>query len=342
MKQPLISVIIPVHNVENYLARCVDSVLAQTHPHLEILLIDDGSTDASGTLCDKYARQDKRIRVFHKPQGGVGSARNTGLEAATGEYIGFVDGDDYIAPTLYEQLLLALTQSQADISVCSVINVHPGEVKKQARTIYHAGHVYTHFNEWIHDFCRCGIYHVSYNKLFKKQVIGKTRFNTKLVRAEDVDFVFHVTQTDRTIVLIAPPLYYYIQRANSAMRQIKISYFESEYQTWKYIFDTLKKRKEDFSVCLKELYTKSLALKAAHLAVLIILWDDHKQYREPLARLRELFLDNATHASQISERFIRIFSKLFAKHPKLVTGLLRFPGVKQGLRYYIQKTKCRA
>lgn len=110
-----ISVIVPVYNIREYLPRCVDSVTAQTWSSLELLLIDDGSTDGSGALCDELAGRDKRIRVFHKENGGSSSARNLGIEKATGEYLGFVDSDDYIEPDMYERLITAALEYGADI-----------------------------------------------------------------------------------------------------------------------------------------------------------------------------------------------------------------------------------
>ena len=98
MKQEkLISIIVPVYNVEKYLEQCLDSIIGQTYKNLEIILVDDGSTDSSGAICDRYAEQDKRIRVIHRENGGVCAARNTALEAVTGDYIGFVDPDDWCA-----------------------------------------------------------------------------------------------------------------------------------------------------------------------------------------------------------------------------------------------------
>lgn len=105
-QQPvLISVIVPVYNIVEYLPRCVDSIRRQTYRNLEIILVDDGSTDTSGAMAEKFALEDKRVRVFHKENGGVSTARNLGIEMATGEYIGFVDSDDYIDPHMYERLL---------------------------------------------------------------------------------------------------------------------------------------------------------------------------------------------------------------------------------------------
>lgn len=112
-EKPLISVIVPVYNVMNYLPRCVDSIRSQTYQNLEILLVDDGSTDGTGELCDRLGESDSRIRVFHKENGGSSSARNLGIAQASGKYLGFVDSDDFIDNTMYEQLYGALEKYQA-------------------------------------------------------------------------------------------------------------------------------------------------------------------------------------------------------------------------------------
>ena len=116
MNTPLISVVIPVYNIEKYLERCVYSVREQTYKNLEIILVDDGSTDNSGLICDKLAAEDAGIRVFHKKNGGSSSARNLGISKAQGEYIGFVDSDDYIEPDMYELLYAAIQEYDADIA----------------------------------------------------------------------------------------------------------------------------------------------------------------------------------------------------------------------------------
>lgn len=114
----LISVIVPVYNVESYLEKCIESIQNQSYKSLEIILVNDGSTDSSGDICDKYAACDKRIRVIHQKNGGISSARNTGLEVANGDYIAFVDSDDYIEPKMYEDLLNFLKEYNLDIIDC--------------------------------------------------------------------------------------------------------------------------------------------------------------------------------------------------------------------------------
>ena len=114
--EPLISVIVPVYNVKAYLDRCVESLLGQSYKNLEIFLVDDGSTDGCGKVCDRYAAQDPRITVIHKKNGGLSDARNAALDAAQGEYYAFVDGDDWVSPYYVENLYRALRKADADMA----------------------------------------------------------------------------------------------------------------------------------------------------------------------------------------------------------------------------------
>ena len=124
---PLVSIIVPVYNVKPYLNRCVNSLLGQSYQNMELLLVDDGSTDGSETLCDEYAAQDARVRVLHKKNGGLSDARNAGVDAAKGEYLSFVDGDDWVSPYYIENLYRALEQAGADFSASCFEEVFEGQ-----------------------------------------------------------------------------------------------------------------------------------------------------------------------------------------------------------------------
>lgn len=126
----LISIIVPVYNVEKYLRKCLDSIIHQTYKELEIILIDDGSTDCSGAICDEYATKDNRIRVVHQINGGLSDARNTGLGICRGEYFGFVDSDDWIASDMYEVLANFAMNEDLDVAMCGVTDIWPNHIDK--------------------------------------------------------------------------------------------------------------------------------------------------------------------------------------------------------------------
>lgn len=119
-KDELISVVVPIYNVEKYIEKCIDSIINQTYTNLEIILVDDGSPDKCGKICDEYAKRDKRIKVIHKENGGVSSARNIGLDNLNGEYVTFIDADDYISNNYCEELLNALKTENADCVACRI------------------------------------------------------------------------------------------------------------------------------------------------------------------------------------------------------------------------------
>lgn len=123
----LVSVIVPVYNVENHVEKCLVSIMNQTYQHLEILVIDDGSTDDSGVICDRMAAEDSRIRVVHQKNAGVSSARNKGLDICSGSYVLFVDSDDWIEPEMVELMVSAIEKTNTDLAVCQINDVYPQE-----------------------------------------------------------------------------------------------------------------------------------------------------------------------------------------------------------------------
>ncbi len=209
----VISVIVPVYNVKPYLRRCVDSILAQTLPGIEIILVDDGSFDGSDLVCDEYAGNNKSVQVIHKENGGLGSARNAGLDVATGEYVAFVDSDDFIAPETYQHLLCALWENKADLSICGyqkveghkeqgVANAYPSETMTGMQALEK---LYT--NDYVYFTIAC-------NKLFKRSVFDSLRFpQGKLF--EDGYAAFRYYYLAQTVVCLPECFYFYQTRNNS-------------------------------------------------------------------------------------------------------------------------------
>ncbi|MEN6371397.1 MAG: glycosyltransferase [Armatimonadota bacterium] len=213
---PLISVIIPVYNVEPYLRRCVDSVLAQTYTQLEVILVDDGSPDSCGQICDGYSLADSRVKVIHQENGGLSAARNTGLRHAAGDYIGFVDSDDIIDSDMYAALYRAMEENDADIAVCQFLCFDREEDIKPGS----AGETSCSTNiEYLHNYFtpRCGQATVCVNKLYRRHLFSDIEFPPGFIHEDE--FVTHkLIYRAKRIAAIERELYYYRQTSGSIMQ----------------------------------------------------------------------------------------------------------------------------
>ncbi len=218
MNTPLISVVIPVYNIEHYLERCVNSVREQTYGNLEILLVDDGSTDRSGAICDKLAEHDARIRVFHKENGGSSSARNLGITMARGAYLGFVDSDDYISCDMYELLYNALVEQDAFIA-----QIGRDEVDEQGNQLPNiceppAGEVFIEseafFKELLMHRGDCSFC----TKLFDKRLLEQRQFPVGELN-EDFKLLMHLLCEVKGIVSLPKQGYHVFYRIGSNTRK---------------------------------------------------------------------------------------------------------------------------
>lgn len=214
-----ISVIVPVYNVENYLQQCINSILQQTYHHLEIILIDDGSKDSSGKICDEYALKDDRIVVIHKENGGVSSARNKGIEVATGKYIAFVDADDWIEPEMYEVMLQKLLDSNVDIVRCLQKTIYHNYVAND--DLYEEGIIdlSQSRNEIIENIFVNGKTPSFFLMLMKKEILDSYQimFDEDLILGEDLYFMLNIYLHANTLYLYNKYLYNYLIHENSAM-----------------------------------------------------------------------------------------------------------------------------
>lgn len=215
----IISVIVPVYNVESYLERCILSIVNQHYEHLEIILVDDGSKDGCPIICDKWADKDKRIKVIHKKNGGLSDARNVGIEAATGDYLLFVDSDDYIELTMCDRLLTAIENTEADIAVCNLFWDYPKH-KKVDKLQQMDGDVVPKTRILEEYFLRSSVAMVvAWNKLYRRKLF----FTTENIRYpvgrlhEDEFTSYRLLYTADKTVFIDAPLYHYVQRDNSIM-----------------------------------------------------------------------------------------------------------------------------
>lgn len=237
-----ISLIVPCYNIREYLPRCIESILAQTYKNLEIILISDGSTDGTDEVIREYAKKDSRIIPIFKQNSGVSDTRNRGLDIATGDYIGFVDGDDYIEPEMYETLLKNAIENNADISHCGYQMVFPSRVDYY----YNTGKKVIQDNKkGIRDIIVGDYVEPSpCIKIYRKNIVNNLRMPINIKINEDVLFNFYAFVNSKKSVYEDLPFYHYILRKGSAATS-KINQNK--------LFDPVRVRKEIFEYSLKNL-----------------------------------------------------------------------------------------
>ena len=243
---PKISIIIPVYNVEKYLKKCIESILNQTFTNYEIILIDDGSTDNSKNICDEFSYKDSRIKVIHKNNTGAADSRNIGISLASGEYIGFVDSDDYIDPDMYESLYNLITKYKTDVAICGLlheypdktINPYPAEEErsvsgKEALKIALIG-----------DKFSLNVY----NKIYKKEMFNYIKF-PNLKFAEDAYVVTRILYNSDSVAYSTSPKYHWVHHFGS----ITTSNFDSkDWQVVKVYTENLEFIKNNCPELIKE------------------------------------------------------------------------------------------
>ena len=244
-----ISVIIPVYKVEDYLDECVRSVVSQTYANLEIILVDDGSPDSCPFLCDQWADKDSRIKVIHKENGGLSDARNAGIDIAEGDYIAFVDSDDWIRPDMYEKMLTALKRENADICACNILSCYPDRQVSWGTKEYTAGSSEL-FLGMLYDDTK---YPVSaWNKLYKRECWDTLRFPKGKI-CEDAFTTYRLIDQAERIVQIPDALYCYRIRPQSIMTSSFRKQRMDEEEAWRMNYEfieehypSIKKKAYDF------------------------------------------------------------------------------------------------
>ena len=209
-----ISVIVPIFKVEQYLENCINSIINQTYENLEIILVDDGSPDNCGAICDELAIKDNRIKVIHKENSGVSSSRNAGLDIATGDLIAFIDSDDWIEPEMLTVLERILSENSADFSVCGMITDYGNAVINNKSSVSNVVKVNKPeiFNLILNAPT---FYGYACNKLFKKDIIGDLRFDESLMSCEDLDFCVRLAAKCNLAVFTNQKFYHYMQHSAS-------------------------------------------------------------------------------------------------------------------------------
>lgn len=220
----LISVIVPVYNVESYLNRCIESLVRQTYKYLEIILVDDGSLDGCPHICDKWSERDNRIHVIHKTNGGLSSARNAGLKVAKGEYIAFLDSDDWIHTKFIEHLYITIKDYKVDIAACDICQVY---TEKQDEKINKLSVKIYSTEEALETLINGETFRaVAWNKLYHKNMLIGEQFETRRYH-EDEFFTYRIMAKTNKLAYVDEKLYYYFQRKGSIMNSISYKHLDA-------------------------------------------------------------------------------------------------------------------
>ena len=317
---PEISIIVPVYKVEKYLEKCVDSILNQTFKDFELILVDDGSPDNCPKLCDEYAEKDNRVKVIHKENGGLSDARNCGIEAAEGKYIGLIDSDDYIAPDMYESLYNNLINNDADISVCGLYDCYKDKIIPQS--IKKGFYEFNSTEALGYLLSGEGIGLFAVNKLYKKNIFSTVKYPENRLY-EDAAVIVDILMNANKIVIDTTPKYYYLHRENS----ITISKFSKRY------YDVVKAHERNLELIQK--YFPSMAdvgrfrVWWAYKQVLSILAMDDKENRNKFnADKREISAKIRSDITQIlknkyNSRSQKISYMLISFCPSLYMAIYR-------------------
>ena len=251
-QKDLISIIVPVYNMELYLERCMNSIWRQTYQNLEIILVDDGSTDNSPQMCDDYARKDARIKVVHKKNGGLSDARNAGLAIATGTYIGYVDSDDWIEPDMYERMYEACINHQAQVAVCRYAQIYKDHTVQGGNgkvTVFEREELLKAYIGYYEAYI---IYNSVWSKLFAREIVEGVQF-PKGRNSEDIMYTTKAFCKAQRGVYIDVCLYDYVLDRDGSIMNVKRGerMFQDELPFWRehiaYIREHVSKKLGDFA-----------------------------------------------------------------------------------------------
>ena len=321
----LLSVIIPAYNIADYIERGLDSVRNQTYRNLEIIVVDDGSTDDTGARCDRIASEDQRIQVIHKENGGPAEARNVGIVRAKGSYIGFVDGDDWVDPDMYEKMLGALKEQRADIAICRYRHVYKSytEEKSVDRAILFEGQEALQY--YVQETEEYAIQNAAWNKLYKREVLANITFPVGKWYEDIMFATMALSRANRCIYLDTACYNYIIDREGSIMNtQINPRTFTDQipayYEKTKFLKDL---GRQDLADIHDYFFYKRLLLFYSQLEKLNI--PERDEFLERLSQIIQENKDHYARAYSCSVADPRDYKKmkLFLKSPARYSRKIR-------------------
>jgi glycosyltransferase involved in cell wall biosynthesis len=325
MNDNKVSIIVPIYNVEKYLCKCLDSILNQTYKKLEIILVDDGSPDNCGKICDEYAKKDSRIKVVHKENGGLSSARNAGLEIATGDIIAFIDSDDWVYNKMIEKTVNVMLEENADI-VCFEFT---SQIEDTNINNYECNNISKILNseEAIRLLLEGEIKDYVWNKIFKKEVFENLLFPIGR-NYEDMATTYLTFLKASKIVLIQDKLYFYYIRANSIVNvKDKNAILKGKYDAMLAYYERIENISKKFE-SLRDLSIKNFIERAIGFIEFIDLQNDeinNKYRKDTLFYIKEYYdeYEKSKYKKMIKLIKLKIILNTNLKYSKLVNKIKR-------------------
>lgn len=319
MTSELVSVVIPVYNVEHYLPKCIESVIKQTYAQLEIILVDDGATDLSGKICEQYAKRDSRIQVIHKPNGGLSDARNCGLERATGKYITFIDSDDYVSKYFVERLYTNIVKTGADISIGNFLRVKENTEIQDNIEKSCEFKVYDRIQSFtaLYDKELKDIFTTAWGKIYKRELFELIRYPVGR-NYEDTSIAHLVYNLITKVVYENVKIYYYLERENSITKSEQFIKDDAilavrdrmEFLEKNGYHEILGKAREDYFATLMGVYARTYSDKI----------DVSQRKKQIYAMVRQNY---DKYKNELQSRNMKIRIWLFILAPDFYTKILR-------------------
>lgn len=331
MKTPLISIIVPIYNVAPYLPRCLDSIVGQTYKNLEIILVDDGSTDNSLEICHQYAAKDSRMRVIHQENKGLAGARNTGLEDVHGEFVTFVDSDDWLDLHALENYLKGIQQTPSEVVWGNIQYVREGLPANDAQADYQPTALGP--EEFAKSLCLRRDFSVC-NKLFSRKLIGDKRFQTKYTQGEDLVFWTTLLPDIQTVTQIDTVVYFYFQRSSSLIHNTSIVHHQYNQEFGQLLYQTCEKCGfNSAKLAALSVWLLSSALYGGY----ILLYDFSNKYISQLQSVVDLFDSHRKFIfhNRIMWQPAKFCIQMWTLFPTFVRMGCRLPGINGFLRRHI-------
>lgn len=320
-----LSVIVPVYNVQNYLRRCIDSIISQSFTNFELILVDDGSTDSSTEICDEYEKTDQRIKVVHKSNGGLSSARNFGIDVAEGDYISFIDSDDWIEPTMFQDMLSCLESTHADICICGLRTVlENGEIEEEVK--YNSSCTLSGSQATKILLLDKEIPSFAWNKIYKRALWHTIRFPIGRYY-EDTAIIYKVFTLAQLISITDQVYYNYFRCPNSIClnpdlgKELKrrndnfLAFFE------RYMFTVEKQFNDILDICALKSISLGLSLIHFHLQHPDIHYDNQLPIGNivrMINKIRSTNLSSLNHIRRLEYYIIRTFPLTYTKFISLI------------------------